>query len=213
MLAVLAGSLEKIAVEIRHLQRTEVSEAAEPFSEGQKGSSAMPHKRNPVVCERITGLARVMRSYAGVALENQALWHERDISHSSAERIILADAFTLIDYMLNKTSWVVRGLTVNEEQVARNVASSRGLIHSSRVLASLLKRGITRQAAYSWIQAAAMKVLDSEDRRLDLLASLCMTPFPGGSCPFSEKELVELFQVGDLLKNVDMVFEKMGLCS
>jgi adenylosuccinate lyase len=186
-----------------------VAEAAEPFGRGQKGSSAMPHKRNPIVCERVCGLARVVRNNTGVAFENQALWHERDISHSSAERVILADSFCLIDYILERMTRVVSGLTVDEARMASNLASSRGLIHSSTILSALLRAGVERGPAYQWIQAASMKVLDEGGT---LLERLVATPFPGGGpSPLGRKELEALCGHGGLLGNVKGIFDRLGL--
>jgi len=157
-LAVAGATLEKIALEIRHLQRTEVAEAREPFGPGQKGSSAMPHKRNPELSERICGLVRLLRGYAVAALENVALWHERDISHSSAERVVLPDATTVLHYMLNKTAYVLAGLVVDEGRVRANLDMTRGLVFSGRVLNALAEAGITRADAYAAVQAAAFAV-------------------------------------------------------
>jgi len=156
-LSIIAGTIEKIATEIRHLQRSEVSEAEELFGKGQKGSSAMPHKRNPVVCEQLCGLARVVRSNAMSAMSDMALWHERDISHSSVERIIFPDSTILINYMLRKTIQVTGGLTVYPENMLQNMNKTGGLIFSQRVLLELVKRGVSRQEAYEWVQRNAMK--------------------------------------------------------
>jgi adenylosuccinate lyase len=161
-LALIAATLEKIALEIRHLQRTEVREAEEPFSEGQKGSSAMPHKRNPVTAEQIGGLARVIRGNTIPALENIALWHERDISHSSVERVILADSAILTDYMLSKTRWLVDGMRVNTERMLHNLESTRGLIFSGQLLLDLAAAGMLREHAYRVVQAHAMRAWESE---------------------------------------------------
>ena len=157
-LALIGASLEKMAQEIRHLQRTEVSEAFEPFSAGQQGSSAMPHKRNPELCERICGLARVLRGYALTSMENVALWHERDISHSSAERIIIPDACTLLDYMLHLFTTVMRGLQVDEERMLANLRMTGGLVFSQRILLALIGKGVGRQEAYKMVQRNAQKV-------------------------------------------------------
>ncbi|MCU1335233.1 MAG: Adenylosuccinate lyase [Bryobacterales bacterium] len=156
-LALIAATLEKIALEVRHLQRTEVREAEEPFSAGQKGSSAMPHKRNPVVSEQICGLARVVRSNAQAALENIALWHERDISHSSVERVILADSAILTDYLLAKTRWLVDGMRVYPERMLRNLESTQGLIFSGQLLLDLAAAGMLRERAYKLVQTHAMR--------------------------------------------------------
>jgi len=158
-LALIAASLEKFATEIRHLQRTEVLEAEEPFAEGQTGSSAMPHKRNPEKCERISGLARLFRGYTSAALENVALWHERDISHSSVERIILPDACTLLDYMLDMFSGIVGGLRVYPENMRRNLELTQGLVFSQRVLLALIDKGLGREEAYKPVQRSAMCAL------------------------------------------------------
>src|SRR5262249_5832265 len=155
-LAVMTASLEKIAPELRHLQRTEVREVEEPFAEGQKGSSAMPHKRNPVVCEQICGLARVVRANAQAALEDVALWHERDISHSSVERIVLADSAILADYLLTKTLWLIEGMGVYPERMLRNLESTRGLIFSGQLLLDLAAAGMLREKAYKLVQTEAM---------------------------------------------------------
>ncbi len=161
-LAVVASSLDSFALEIRHLARTEVAEVQEPFGRGQKGSSAMPHKRNPVVAERICGLARVLRSHALVGLENVALWHERDISHSSAERVVIPDAFLALDYMLDRFAWLVEGLVVREERMRRNLEASHSLFFSQRVLLALVESGLARDDAYRLVQRNAMRAWDEE---------------------------------------------------
>jgi adenylosuccinate lyase len=161
-LAVLASSLDKFALELRHLARTEVAEVQEPFGRGQKGSSAMPHKRNPVVAERICGLARVVRANALVGLENVALWHERDISHSSAERVVVPDSFLAIDYMLDRFAWLVDGLIVREERMRQNVEASHYLFFSQRVLLALVEAGLSRDEAYRLVQRNAMRAWDEE---------------------------------------------------
>jgi len=161
-LAVAAASLEKFALEIRHLARTEVREVEEPFGRGQKGSSAMPHKRNPIVSERICGLARVVRGAAVVGLENVALWHERDISHSSAERVVIPDAFLALDYMLERFAWLVGGLVVRPERMQRNLDSSHGLFFSQRLLLALVEAGLQRSRAYELVQRNAMRAWEEE---------------------------------------------------
>jgi adenylosuccinate lyase len=161
-LALLAASLERFAVEIRHLARTEVAEVAEPFGKGQKGSSAMPHKRNPVVAERICGLARVVRANALVGLENVALWHERDISHSSAERIVIPDSFLALDYMLDRFTWLVEGLEVRPERMLRNLEAGHSLFFSQRVLLALVESGLERDAAYRLVQRHALRAQEEE---------------------------------------------------
>jgi adenylosuccinate lyase len=158
---VLASTLDKIATEIRHLQRTEVREAEEPFREGQKGSSAMPHKRNPIICERISGLARVVRANAVPAMENLALWHERDISHSSAERVILPDTSIALDYMLHLAIDVIENMRVHPERMLENLNASGGLVYSAAVLLALVERGMSREDAYAIVQRAAMKTWES----------------------------------------------------
>ncbi len=168
-LALLAAGLERIAVEIRHLQRTEVREVEEPFRRGQKGSSAMPHKRNPIRCENVTGLARLVRSNAMAALENVALWHERDISHSSVERVVLPDSFVLLDFMLARMTAVVRDLHVYPEAMRRNLENSRGFPFSQTLLLALVRTGLTREEAYALVQGASMKVW--EGKYPDLLAA------------------------------------------
>ncbi len=164
-LAVVAGSIERFAVELRHLQRTEVGEVQEPFGGAQKGSSAMPHKRNPILTENVTGLARLMRSYAVAALENMALWHERDISHSSVERVIGPDATIALDFMLNRMTRVVKGLVVHPETMQRNLELWRGAVYSEAVLLALVRHGISRDEAYRWVQRCGMKALAGADFR------------------------------------------------
>jgi adenylosuccinate lyase len=161
-LALVTAALEKIALEIRHLQRTEVREAEEPFTQGQKGSSAMPHKRNPVVSEQICGLARVVRSNAQAAFENVALWHERDISHSSVERIIFPDSTILTDYLLDKTATLIERLVVYPERMKENLELTQGLVYSGELLLELVAHGVTREDAYRWVQRNAMRVWANE---------------------------------------------------
>jgi adenylosuccinate lyase len=170
-IAILGGTLERMATEIRNLQHTEIGEVMEPFKAGQKGSSAMPHKRNPILSERIAGLARVLRGYAHTAMENQPLWHERDISHSSAERIVLPDATILLDYLLQKATGLLQGLVVREDRMRENVARGLGLHASSRVLLALVERaGLAREEAYAIVQAAALRAQDERRPLRDLLA-------------------------------------------
>jgi adenylosuccinate lyase len=170
-MAILGGSLERFATEIRNLQHTEIGELQEPFKAGQKGSSAMPHKRNPILSERISGLARLLRGYAGAALENQPLWHERDISHSSAERVILPDATILLDYMLVKSATLVEGLVVRSERMRENIERGLGLHASSRVLVVLVERaGLSREEAYAIVQRAALRAADERRPLRELLA-------------------------------------------
>src|SRR4051794_20086436 len=206
-LAVLAGigsSLDKIATEIRHLQRTEVREAEEPFAHGQKGSSAMPHKRNPIVCEQISGLARVLRSNTQAAFENVPLWHERDISHSSVERVILPDSTTLVDYLLAKTTWLINGLRVNVERMRRNLESTRGLIYSGQLLLDLAAAGLSREDAYRLVQVKAMEAWESDS---DFRYSVEQDPEIKKYLPADR--LRETFSFERHLKYVDQIFERV----
>lgn len=203
-LATTASSYDKFATEIRHLQRTEVREVEEPFSAGQKGSSAMPHKRNPVTCEQICGLARIVRSHVQVALENQALWHERDISHSSAERVILADSAILLHYMTRKMAWLVSGWRVYPERMRANLESMKGLVFSGQVLVELARAGVLRDQAYVWVQRNAMRVWDEERDFKELLRE-----DPDISRVLSRKQIDRIFQLESLLKNTDVVFRRV----
>lgn len=205
-LAVIGASLEKFATEIRHLQKTEVLEVEEPFGKGQKGSSAMPHKRNPVICERICGLARLLRANAQAALENVALWHERDISHSSVERIIFPDSTLALDYMLNKFMEVVSGMKVYPENMLANLAKTRGLIFSQRVLIALMNKGLERTKAYDLVQQAAMQTWKGTGNFKDNLLSL-----PQAAKYLSSKELDKLFDLDFYLRNVNKIFVRVGL--
>jgi adenylosuccinate lyase len=171
-IAITGGSLERFATEVRNLQHTEIGELMEPFRAGQKGSSAMPHKRNPILCERIAGLARLLRGYASAALENQPLWHERDISHSSAERVLLPDATILLDYMLAKMTGLVEGLVVRPERMRENIERGLGLHASSRVLVALVEDGgMSREEAYAIVQRSALRAADERRPLHDLLAT------------------------------------------
>jgi len=203
-LAIIGASLEKMAIEIRHLQRTEVLEAEEYFSKGQKGSSAMPHKRNPIISERITGLARVLRSNSMAALENVALWHERDISHSSVERITLPDSCIALDYMLDLMIKLMKNLIVYPDNMIRNLNLTRGLIFSQTILLKLVDKGITREEAYKMVQASAMKVWNDDSKNLkdELLNSKDVTDL------LSKKEIEEIFNYGKMLDNVDFIFNR-----
>ncbi len=205
-LAVLAASLEMMATEIRHLQRTEVSEVAEPFGEGQQGSSAMPHKRNPVLTERICGLARVVRGYVQTGLEDVALWHERDISHSSAERVILPDACLVTDYLLAQSREVVAGLEVDTARMRRNLEGSGGLIFSQRVLLALVERGMSRPDAYKLVQKHAMRAWKEERNFRELLAA-----DPAIAALLDEAALDELFDLGYHLRYVDEGYRRLGI--
>jgi adenylosuccinate lyase len=205
-LAIIASSLEKFATEIRGLQRTEVREVEEPFGEGQTGSSAMPHKRNPELSERVCGLARLVRGNALVSMENIALWHERDISHSSAERIILPDSCLALDYMLSIFTPVIRGLKVYPENMRRNIEITRGLVFSQRVLLALINKGLTREEAYKMVQDSAMEAWQGEKSFLALLqADKRVTDRLTGD------ELKSLFDYDHYLKHVDTVFERLGI--
>jgi adenylosuccinate lyase len=203
-LAVTCTTLEKVALEVRHLQRTEVREAEEPFGKGQKGSSAMPHKRNPVVSEQICGLARVVRGNVVPALENNALWHERDISHSSAERVILPDSCVLTDYLLAKTEWLVDGLVVRPERLLENLDSLRGVIYSGQVLLELTRKGVTREDAYAIVQPLAMRVWDEDRDFRDLVRS-----DPSVAEHLGPDEIDRVFDLGTQLRNVDRIFERV----
>ncbi len=205
-LAVIAASLEKIAMEIRHLQRTEVREAEEPFAKGQKGSSAMPHKKNPIICERICGLARLVRANAQVGLENVALWHERDISHSSAERVIIPDSTIALDYMLNKAVWLIEGLTVFPQRMLKNIESSGGLIFSQALLLALVDKGLTREQAYTAVQRNAMQVWEQG-------GSLKELALKDGdiSQKIGQAEMEEIFNIKKFLRNVDYIYQRIGL--
>ncbi len=204
--AVIGGSLEKFATDIRHLQRSEVGEVREPFGEEQKGSSAMPHKRNPILSERVCGLARTLRGYALTSFENQALWHERDISHSSAERIIIPDACILLDYVLRLMRQIVEGLSINRERMRANLYRSGGVVFSQRVLLALVQKGMARPDAYRVVQRAALTALDDgQDFRVIV-----------GQAPevrerLTTDELAELFDASFYLRNIDVTFERVGL--
>ncbi len=205
-LAIIASSLEKFATEIRGLQRTEVREVEEPFEEGQTGSSAMPHKRNPELCERICGLARLIRGYALTSLENIALWHERDISHSSTERIILPDSCLAVDYMLSIFTSIMKGLKVYPENMRRNIELTQGLIFSQRVLLALINKGLTREEAYKMVQDNAMEAWGGKKSFLALLLmDKRVTNY------LTKDELKSLFDYSYYLKYVDTVFERLGL--
>ena len=212
-LALIGASLEKMAQEIRHLQRTELSEAFEPFGEGQQGSSAMPHKRNPELCERICGLARVLRGYAVTAMENVALWHERDISHSSTERIIIPDACTLLHYMLYIFTHVMSGLEVDEERMLVNLNMTGGLVFSQRILLALIDKGVSRQEAYKMVQRNAKKVWRMQQggaiagpALLDALSNDAEV-----ARYLSQEELAELTSTDYYVKYVDTAFARVGL--
>jgi adenylosuccinate lyase len=203
-LAVIASSLEKFAVEIRHLQRTEVQEAEEPFTSGQKGSSAMPHKRNPILSENVTGLARLMRSYALAALENVALWHERDISHSSVERVIAPDATIALDFMLRRMTYVLGGLCVYPENMKRNLEKSGGAVFSEAVLLALVDKGVSRDAAYRMVQRHALKIArDGGELKTELLKDQEIMTY------LSASEVEAVWGLKHHLANVDFIFRRV----
>ncbi len=203
-LAVVASSIERLAIEIRHLQRTEVLEAEEFFSEGQKGSSAMPHKRNPVLTENLTGLARMVRAYALPAMENVALWHERDISHSSVERMIGPDATVTLDFALNRLAGVVEKLMIYPENMQRNLDRLGGLVHSQRILLALTQAGVSREDAYRLVQRNAMPVWRGEGDFLTLLSADAEV-----SAKLSRAELEALFDLGYHTRQVDTIFRRV----
>ena len=204
-LAVTASSLDRFATEIRHLARTELREVQEPFGSGQKGSSAMAHKRNPVVAERISGLARVVRAAAVVGLENVPLWHERDISHSSAERVVLPDAFLALDYMLDRFVWLAEGLVVDAERMRRNLEASHGLVFSQHVLLALVEAGLSRDEAYGLVQRNALAAWD-EERDFRELVSVD----PEIRSRLDEDALAAAFDLGVALRHVDVLFERLA---
>jgi adenylosuccinate lyase len=203
-LAIIASSLEKVALEVRHLQRTEVREAQEPFSAGQKGSSAMPHKRNPVTSEQICGLARVVRANAMAGLENIALWHERAISHSSGERVILPDSCILVDYLISKTEWLIDGLQVYPARMRANLESLGGITTSGQLLVALTAKGVTREDAYAIIQPLAMRAWDEGANFRDLAVKDSRI-----AERLSPAELSALFDTEQQLRNVDTIFERV----
>jgi adenylosuccinate lyase len=206
VLAIIAASLEKVAVEIRSLQRTEILEAEEPFAEGQKGSSSMPHKRNPVGSENVSGLARLVRANALAALENVALWHERDISHSSVERVILPDSTILVDYMLHRMKGIIDGLQVYPERMKENMERSYGLMFSQRVLLKLADKGLPRQQAYEIVQRNAMRAWRE---RTDFHALLAADPQV--TARLAPADLAACFEPAWYLRNVDAIYRRAGL--
>jgi adenylosuccinate lyase len=203
-LAIAAASLEKFALEIRGLQKTEIGEVEEPFGKGQKGSSAMPHKRNPIGCEQITGLARLIRANAMAAIENVALWHERDISHSSVERVILPDSFIALDHMLRRFTRITAGMVVYPERMRENLNRSHGVVFSGTVLLELARRGVSREQAYEWVQRNAMRAF-AEQR--DFHALLAADPDVAAVLPADV--LAEAFDLGAQLRNVDAIFARV----
>jgi len=203
-LALIASSLDKFALTVRHWQRTEVREAQERITKGQKGSSAMPHKRNPIISERICGIARVIRANSLVGLENIALWHERDISHSSAERIVLPDSSIALDYILNKARSLIDGLVVYPERMLENLRATRGLIFSGQLLLALTNKGVLRETAYELVQRNAMRVWDDNEDFQTLIKK-----DPDISAQLSGKEIDAIFSLETYLRNVDRIFERV----
>jgi adenylosuccinate lyase len=203
-LAIVAASLEKFATEIRGLQKTEIGEVEEPFGRGQKGSSAMPHKRNPIGCEQITGLARLVRANALAALENVALWHERDISHSSVERVILPDSFIALDHMLRRFTRIVKGMVVYPERMLENLSRSRGVVFSGTLLLEFAKRGVSREQAYEWVQRNAMRAFhERKDFKSLILAD------PDIMTALTPAEVEKAFDLKDQLRNVDAIMDRV----
>jgi len=203
-LAITASSLEKFALEIRGLQKTEIGEVEEPFAKGQKGSSAMPHKRNPIGCEQIVGLARLIRANAMAALENVALWHERDISHSSVERVILPDSFIALDHMMQRFTRIVSGMVVYPDRMLENLNRSRGVVFSGQVLLELARRGVSREQAYEWVQRNAMRSFhEQKDFKGLLLADADITKV------LPAAEIEKAFDLKEQLRNVDAVFKRV----
>ena len=206
VIAIVGATLEKIALEIRGLQKTEIGEVQEFFGKGQTGSSSMPHKKNPIICERITGLARVLRGNATAAIENVALWHERDISHSSVERVILPDSTILLDYMLSKMVPLIRDLVVNEDNMLRNMGASKGLVYSQHVMLELIKKGATRLEAYDLIQQAALEAGEGKKEFKELLlADSSIAKY------LTKKEIENCFSLDYHLRNIDKIFRGIGL--
>ncbi len=203
-LAIIGGSLEKIATEVRHLQRTEVMEVSEPFGKGQKGSSAMPHKKNPILSENITGMARLLRGYCLSSLENIALWHERDISHSSVERVIGPDATTILDFALKRITGLIEGLVVYPENIQRNLELTKGLWHSQNVLLALVEAGIARDTAYAWVQRNALPVWEGKKTFKELL--LKDKDVVG---TLGQNRIEDLFDMSHHLAYVDTIFERV----
>jgi adenylosuccinate lyase len=204
VVALIGATLEKLATEIRHLQRTEVGEAQEPFGSGQKGSSAMPHKKNPILCENVTGLARLLRGYAVTALEDVTLWHQRDISHSAAERFLAPDALGVLDFMIYRTTRIIRGLVVNRDRMESNLAATHGLWASQTVLLELVRAGQARQEAYGWVQRNALKAHETGGDFLKLLLAdndVCAA--------LDEKTIRRAFAIEHHLKHVDKIFARV----
>jgi adenylosuccinate lyase len=206
VLAIVASSLDKFATEVRNLQRTDIGEAEEPFISGQKGSSAMPHKKNPIMCEQVSGLARIVRSNSQAGLENVTLWHERDISHSSVERVILPDSTILVDYMLNKMINILGNLRVYPDRMLKNIGQNKGIIFSQRLLLKLIDKGLTREDSYRLIQSSALKIQDSSDNFLnEILQNENVKKY------LSDKEIKDCFDLKYYLKNNDHIFKQVGI--
>jgi len=205
-LAITAGSLDQLATEIRHLQRTEVREVEEPFQKGQKGSSAMPHKRNPILCERVSGLSRVIKANMNVALDNMTLWHERDISHSSAERVIFPDSTIALDYLINRMIFILENLHVYPENMLENIGKTGGLFFSQSLLLLLIEKGMSREDSYALVQDMAMRVWKKEGT----LQELCLKD-ESATKLLNRNEIDGIFNLDGYLRNVDHVFRKIGL--
>jgi adenylosuccinate lyase len=203
-LAISASSLEKFALEIRGLQKTEIGEVEEPFAKGQKGSSAMPHKRNPIGCEQIVGLARLIRANAGAALENNALWHERDISHSSVERVILPDSFIALDHMLRRFTRIVKGMVVYPDRMRRNLELSGGVVFSGTILLELARRGVSREQAYEWVQRHAMRAFHEQRQFKSLLLADAEV-----TAVLPPAEIERAFDLDEQLRHVDHIFQRV----
>ena len=206
LLALIGATLERFATEIRHLHRTEIEEAKEPFYSGQKGSSAMPHKQNSIICERICGLARVLRGNMLIAYENINLWHERDISHSSAERIIIPDSTIALDYMIRKLTEVIKRLKVIPENMLRNIELNRGLIYSQKILLKLMEKGLSRMKAYDLVQDISLRVINQNTNFKDVVyKDVKMKRW------FTQKELEDIFNPYEYLKNIDTIYKRVGI--
>ncbi len=205
-LAITAGTLDKLATEIRHLQRTEVREVEEPFQKGQKGSSAMPHKRNPILAERVSGLSRVIKANVNVALDNMTLWHERDISHSSAERVVVPDSTIALDYLLHRMVFILENLLVYPDAMMENINRTGGLFYSQSLLLKLVEKGFTREDSYRLVQAIAMRVWAREGTLRELAGS-----DPEISAKVSAAELDDIFNLGRYLENIGLVYNRLGL--
>jgi len=204
--AICAGTLDKLATEIRHLQRTEVREVEEPFQKGQKGSSAMPHKRNPILSERVSGLSRVIKANLMVALDNMTLWHERDISHSSAERVILPDSTIALDYLLSKMIFILENLHVYPDAMMKTIEKTGGLFYSQGLLLKLVEKGYTREEAYQIVQDNAMRVWNAGGSLKELSLNDGRI-----TAKLSHDEIEEIFKLENFLHNIDYVFKKAGL--